>query len=531
MFRYLVAWLPSFRLERCGWTSDRAVVLVAEQQSALRVQALSPAAARAGLRAGMTVAQARAVLPELQVEPLDAEAEAQDLRELALQLQRLGPQVGPLPPDALVLDVGTGRRGPQGLRPAGAERVLMERARLRLRQLGHDAIVVIADDPGVARACARWGRRSRRIPPGQGPQAMAELPLAALELPPAELALLLGQGLRTVGAFAALPPASLVGRLSPEALAAHALARGQGPRPLLPAPTADPPLAFQQDLPDPVEERQALLFVLNALVRRASAELLARDLAAVRLLLRLQLDPPDEALAAPSEQEIALRLGSPSRDPQHLLRLLDQRLERVELAGPVIGVHLRLAETCPFHGRQRDLLERQRAEEALDEAVARLQDELGEAAVRVPVGRARHLPEQAWQELPWTGPTRAPDPADWTDQLARRRAEGDDPVRAWQGFAPPPAPLRPALLLRPALGAEVQARTAGPGLGERPQALHLDGRWQPLSQVRGPERLRGGWWEQPFDRDYWVATLPDGRRAWLYQEEGHWLLHGWFDGP
>lgn len=531
MFRYLVAWLPTFRLERCGWTADRPVALVAEEKSAWRVQCATPTATRGGVRPGMTAAEARAVLPTLQVETLDPQGEAQDLQELAHQLLRLSPQVGALPPDALVVDIsgaGARRRGPGGAATAGVERALMERTRLRLRELGHAAVVVVADDPGTAWACAAWGRRCRRVAPGQGPQAMADLPLASLGLPQREHELLQGLGLHTVGAFAALPPASVVGRLSPLAVAAHALACGRGPQPALASWDEDQPLVFHQDLPDPVEERDALIFVLNALLRDAAACLSARDRAAVRVVLRLRLDPQDDAAGAGSEQEISLRLGSPTRDSRHMLDLLRTRLERVQLAGPVIGVELLLPEATPFTGRQRDLLERQRAAESLDEAVARLQDELGEQAVTVPMARSRHLPEGACLGTPWPGPGPAVQSCQ-ADSLARKRSDGSDPVRAWVGFSPPLPPLRPALLLRPALGAEVQAQAPEPELGQRPARLHIDGRWLDLVDIAGPEHLAGEWWEDGFDRLYWCATLADGRRAWLYQEEGHWLLHGWFD--
>jgi len=66
--RYLVAHLPVFRLERCGWAPDQLVVLADEERSALRVQAASPAAGAAGIRHGMTVTEARAICPAVQIE-------------------------------------------------------------------------------------------------------------------------------------------------------------------------------------------------------------------------------------------------------------------------------------------------------------------------------------------------------------------------------------------------------------------------------------------------------------------------------
>ncbi|NOY25104.1 MAG: DNA polymerase Y family protein, partial [Oligoflexia bacterium] len=410
MFRYLVAHLPTFRLDRCGWLSQQPVVLLAEDRNALRVQSATPAARKGGVRPGMSATEARALLPALQVELLDPLAEARDLDDLAQQLLRVSPSVTTMVPDSLVAEIS--RVIPAR---AGAERALLERVRIRLEQLGHRAHVVVGDDPATAWACAAWGRRRQVIPPGQGAAAMATLPLAALELPPKEADLLIGLGLRTVGDFAALPPHSVVGRLGPLAVAAHALARGDAPRPAIAPWQDDQPLVLTQPLLHPVDQREALLFVINALLRDAAAHLAAANRAAVRLVLRLTLDPqeadpgwnsdsdseprPPLASCCPpgGVQELSLRLGAPTRDPRRMLELLRARLDRLVLAGPVVAVTIELPDPDRFTGRQRDLLDRQRAAEALDGVVARLQDELGADAIIVPQLAPRHRPEAAWR--------------------------------------------------------------------------------------------------------------------------------------
>jgi hypothetical protein len=54
---------------------------------------------------GPRPAEARALLPALQVERLDAPAEQLDLEALAEQLVRISPTVGALPPDAVVAEI------------------------------------------------------------------------------------------------------------------------------------------------------------------------------------------------------------------------------------------------------------------------------------------------------------------------------------------------------------------------------------------------------------------------------------------
>ena len=575
MFRYLVAHLPTFRLDRCGYTPDQLVALVAEQKSALRVQTPSLAAARAGVRAGMTAAQAQAIAPGLILEVLDPIGEQEDLEALTAQLLRVSPAVAPLAPDALVAEVGRNGLAASalGAPTAGRERALLERVRIRLEHLGHHCTVVVADDPLTARACAEHGRRCQIVRSGQAAEALAPLPLAALELPVAEHGLLIGLGITTVAAFACLPAASVVGRLGPAAVAAHALAQGRGRTPAVALWDDSGPLSLSQELPQAVVQLDALLFVLNALLRDATARLVAAGKAATRLRLRFSLDadlaetdPARRSLGLGSTadlvggwQELSVRLGEPTRDARRILSLLRLRLERTQLAAPVTRLVLELPEAVPFDGRQADLDGRHRAGEALAEVSSRLQDTLGSESVLVPQRASRHRPEAEWRPRPFalsaagdtmasaaTGTTGAPASRTLalgttaaasgqaqallpTDALARSRADKTDPVREWQGFPSPVAPRRPSLLLHPPCALDVRLSPPTASGSALPRAMCHDARWHDIVGVQGPERLSGEWWSRTFGREYWRVALADDRRAWIYREDGRWFLHGWFD--
>lgn len=537
--RYLVAHLPVFRLERCGWDADQLVVLADEERSALRVQAATPAAAQAGVRIGMTVTEARAICPTVQVERRVALEEAADLSELSTQLLRISPTVAPLPPNALVAEISRTAavlaRSGDGPPPqrAGAERVMVERVRRLLSRLGHVARVVVADDPSTALACAAWGQSDRVIPPGAGPEALAPLPLAALGLPADAHELLLGLGISTVGDFAALPPASLVGRFPPLVLLAHQLACGTAQPPVLPSETDDDSVTARQDLPAAVIVLDALLFVINAMLRSLTARLATTGRAAVHLGLSIGLE-------GGGWQHLSIRLGAPTRDPQRILALIRSRMERVELAGPAETVCLEVVDPVAFDGRQRDLVDRQRAAEQLADVSARLQDSLGVESVGVPRLVDSHRPEAAWRSEPVVlaelgaasstsvrGSALAHAPTTRLDPRLPnvQAAIAEDPVAEWTGFAAPLPVRRPVLLLPQPVAIDVQTGPWG-----RPTALHHDGRWISVASVDGPERRSGSWWEQrPYIREYWRVALSDGRQAWVYREDGRWALHGWWD--
>jgi len=370
MFRFLVAYLPGFRLERCGWQSPQSVILVDEQRSALRVQSSSPPVQQLGVEPGMTLAAARALEPELAIEVLDAEAETEDLEELAAQLLRISPSVASMPPDSLVAEVGRIRLSGYRLGDlAGSERAIMERTRLRLQELGHRATVVIADDPETAQAVARWGGRSLILPPGESEAALSQLPLGSLSLPEPEQVFLQSLGLQSVGDFARLPAASIATRMGAVGVAAHAMARGLGQTRLISPWTDQRPLMLSQDLPDPVVQLDALLFILNSLLRDACCRLSTGGQAACQISLHFTLEQ--------GRQNLSMQLGEPTRSPTRILQLLRHRLERFELAGPVTALALEISESAPFDGRQAGLMDRGRRSEAIADVSSRLQDCLG----------------------------------------------------------------------------------------------------------------------------------------------------------
>jgi error-prone DNA polymerase len=476
------------------------VVLVANERGAERVFAMSAPVADAGVRRGVTLAAARALVPEILVERLDPTGELADLEQLCEALERFSPAAHVVPPDGVLLEV-----------PA---RVMPE-VRACLTELGHSCRLVHAEEGGAAIALARHAGKDRVITIGGLAAALAPLPVDALGLPEEVRRSLRDVGVRRVEQLAALPLAALVGRFGPALAVAHARARGvEAPAALPVAPPKDE-TSFTVDFPDPVDQLEAILFVLNGLVRDLTGVLDRTGRAAMRVQVRLRLEC--------GEHLLPVRLGQPSRGHQRIFRLLRARLERLQLASPVVGLALELLEFNLFTPVQPGLLDRAQAPEPLPELCARLQDVLGPAAVVTPADHDTWQPEAAWRPIPWGQPvpkpptnTGEPDPAAPHEPLDLRR-------------------VRPAVLLSVPLALRVAAAPSG-----RPRALLLERVWTPLDGVEGPERLSGERWsEGGWARDYWRATLPDGRRAWIYRESlpgdaepaaSRWFLHGWFDG-
>jgi protein ImuB len=488
--RFLLVHLPFFRLERCGWHAEQAVVLVAEERSALRVQVASSLAAAVGVRPGMPIAEARVMASdetghcELAVElAVEAAEELEDLRALCLLFERISPMLQVLPPDSFLVELHGGREEP-----------ILKRAAELLEELGHSGRLVIADEPQGALALARVLEQDQIVPPGQLQGALAPLSVSVGTQDPRLLQVLRDVGILRLGQLAVLPASSVARRFGEEGLRLHRLARGEEPAPVLEPAPESARLVLRRQLPESVDQLEAVLFVLNELASRLQHALAARERAAVRLQLRLGLDDAPDFL-------LPVRMGQPRRSARDLMGVLRKRLEGLRLGGQVGEVAIEVLEDCPFLGRQQGLLDRSGANEPLEDLLGRLADALGEDAIYSPRMVERHRPELAWGAA----------------RFSRRRRREEHRVEG---------PERPTILLREPLPIRAQLHDG------RIESLQIEGRWSNVARHSRAERLRGDWWIRcPFERDYFTVDLHDGRRAWVFRDldGGLWWLQGWWD--
>ena len=97
--RWLALWfpyLPVDRIMRSGSQADHPVlplVITDTIKNAARLSAISPQARRAGLAVGLTLADARARIPDLWVEEGDARADMKLLEQIAEDCDRFTPVV------------------------------------------------------------------------------------------------------------------------------------------------------------------------------------------------------------------------------------------------------------------------------------------------------------------------------------------------------------------------------------------------------------------------------------------------------
>jgi len=197
--------------------------------------------------------------------------------------------------------------------------------------------VAVAANVETARIVARALPGPTMVPEGEERRFLETLPVSMLS-PSAELSGIFDRwGVATCKSLASLPVLSLSECVGQEGVRLHAIASGQGMRPLL---LAEPAQHFEEwfELDEAVDDLEALSFLLGRLLDQLSARLSARALSIAAVQVNFELQPAfDNAfdtsrellrVKPPSRNfSCTLELPVPTRDGKLLLKLLRLRLQ------------------------------------------------------------------------------------------------------------------------------------------------------------------------------------------------------------
>jgi protein ImuB len=482
---------------------DGPFALVDKTANALRLAALDAEALAQGLTPGMTLADARAQVPHLEAWAHEAAGDAALLDRALDAFGRFSPMAALDEPHGLVLDV----TGCAHL--FGGEAGLAKAAARFSERLGLQPRLALARTPQTARALARFGRGGVTAE-GEDRVMARRLPVAALELVPAETQALRRAGLKTVADVDDRPRAALAARFGSDF--SSRLDRILGLEDARITPVRPPaPVTADRVLMEPLTTTEPLETVIADLLADTEKALETRRSGARGY--RLTVFRVDG-----QSRRIGLGVARPIRDPGIIARLFSERLAALSTPlDPGFGIDqlrmeaLHLQRMDPV---QTAIDERDQRAEALDALIDRLTARLGpEAVIRVRPADS-HLPEKASRLVPAS------------------HAEADDGAR-WPERDPESPPLRPLHLFDPPQPVEAVA-LAPDGPPARFQWRRVT---HQIARAEGPERIEGEWWRRGGGRvrDYYRVEDAEGRRFWLFRA-GHfgdelpprWYVHGLF---
>lgn len=202
--------------------------------------------------------------------------------------------------------------------PANLARSLLK----RIKALGVGASIAISSNFHAA-VCLARSQASRMdvsiIPQGAERAALAPLPLTILDLSEEHAETFSLWGIRTFGMLAALPEKDLISRLGQEGKRLRQLALGQRPHLFHPL---EPTFSLQErmELDTPVEQLEALLFVVNVMLQQLILRAASRTLALASVHLALSLEDKSSHLRT-------VRPALPTNNRPLWLKLLQLDLE------------------------------------------------------------------------------------------------------------------------------------------------------------------------------------------------------------
>lgn len=467
---------PCLALEAFDPEPETPFVIERCERNRREVMLASPAAQKAGVKMGMSIAKSYNACDHLQVRSRDNALEEELLQRIALLIYQFGPHLRVVAPHHIVMEIES------SLSLLGGCDAFMQCLTETLKN--ERVSYVIAGYPtekgAIALARSAASLNSARVFPLE---AINACPLYASALDVALVAQMQGMGLQTLGDLFALPSAALGKRFGKGVLLYLQELRGLKPsvRPLFELPER---FSYPLELGHEAINQQALLFPLKRLLKMLEHYLYARQLlaASIVLLLKRRDTNEDSIIVTPTQ-------GAYKSD--ELLSLFRLRLEHQTLSQPVLEMRLKCSDFLPWKPIANDLFDVRAGLQLAPQALAdRLQLRLGADQVLGMHSIDDHRPDRAWHTT-----------------MFGLRGEKAHTLHS-----------RPIWLL------------------ERPRAL-VNEKGMPcdgtaLQMLQGPERIDVGWWDQASEsRDYFLARHPDGALLWVFrsvEQPDQWYVHGFF---
>ena len=490
-FRYLITDRHSIRKPGL-----RAVpfALAMPVHSRMVITDINAEAESQGVTRGMVAADAKTVLPNLEIADDMPGLAWRLLKVLGLWCIRYTPIVAVDPPDGLILDIS----GCAHL--WGGESAYLNDIMSKLRSRGFHIRMAVGSTIGIAWAVARFGKATSIVECGAEADVLKSLPPAALRLEPEVTGRLHKLGLRTIGSFMSMPPSMLRRRFG-EALPVRlqqALGReDEFAMPLRPVSPYVERLPCLEPICTAAGIEIAIQRLLQSICKRLSGE--GKGLR-IAILTCHRVDG--------KSVQVSITTSRATASVSHLMKLFELKVPHIE---PALGIELFVLEATKVEDAdpvQEALWSGVPGLEnvALTELIDRLKGRVGIRTIYRYLPDEHHWPERSFRDASFIA---------------------EQPATCWKIDRP-----RPTRLLPKPESIEVTA----PVPDYPPMLFRYRGEAHPIKRADGPERIEREWWMDSGEhRDYYYVEDDKGRRYWLFRlgHYGHdsprqWFLHGFF---
>ncbi len=492
----------------------------------MQIVATNDPANQQGVRPGISLADARALFPNLVVKQANPRADFKVLKKLAQACERYSPWTAIDPLGNGMLASMSGSNGiwidiTGCAHLYNGEHPLVEDLHNHCIQAGYQPRIGLADTPGAAWAAARFSSKAYTIIPIKNQhKILASYPIAALRINSLMVEELENLGLKQICDLYNMPRGPLTTRFNDKILYRLDQMLGNVEEPILPQKSNSIYYA-RVAFAEPIGHMKDVSSALKQLLKELCLILEKKGLGVRRL--KLTIFRVDNTRA-----ELEIGTSQASRDQNHLDFLFRNDLQALDPGFGIEVLILATTETNPLTARQTGFTEETRLQksEAYAKLIDRLVGRLGTNNVVHIHPIESHLPECANKAL---SIVKMPPPNNlWIDILG--------------GCGSYQHPARPIQLLQKPLPIDVIAPTPG-----SPPVMFLwRKRQHKVMRAEGPERISPEWWKsaklqtesKPLTRetrDYYRLEDQNGNRYWIYREGLHhrnnflkWYLHGFF---
>jgi protein ImuB len=525
MGRIVTIWFP---LLTTDWFTLRRpelrgipFVLAAKDHGRMVITAANAPALEQGIPPGMPVADARALLPSLQVVDDRSGLASTLLQGLAGWCIRFTPIAAVDPPQGLILDV----TGCTHL--WGGDGPYLQEIVTRLQTAGYTVRAAMADTIGAAWAIARYGRLdsvsvnqgahvgagaimrgaengctgAMTITGGAGQgDALFKLPPEALRLEPEIVDRLHRLGLRSIGSFAAMPRTQLRRRFGPGLLQQLDRAFGLETETIQPVQT---PTQYQERLAclEPIVTATGIEIALQRLLGTLCDRLRKEEKGLRGAVLNCyRVDG--------KQQQLSIGTNRATHNPLHLFKLFEPNIATIE---PDLGIELFVLEAIKVEDAPPMQETLWSASTGLDNSgIAELLDRI----------TGRFGPDSIQRYLP--------DERHWPERSIKPAASlQEKPTTPWLTDRPRPIHL---------LASPEPIAVTAPIPDYPPMLFRYKGQLHTITNADGPERIEREWWlDDGPHRDYYTVEDEAGQRYWLFrsghyteEQKPQWFIHGFF---
>lgn len=494
--RYMSLWFPMLKTD---WKTIRQpelaklpFVFSTSDKNRLIISACNPIALSRGLRVGMRLADAKAIIPDLRVQQDSADRETKLLTAIGEWCIRYTPLVALDLPDGLIFDCS----GCTHL--WGGEEQYINEVTARFKLKGYTVKAAIADTIGAAWAIARFSKNTI-IAPNTHRNALSTLSPTALRLDDVILDKLRKLGFRTIQSFSSLPNSNLRRRFGDQLLLRMMQAYGEVEESFKPLHVPEPYHERLSSL-EPIRTRVGIELAIQQLLRVMCCRLVDEGKGIRNAVFKtFRIDGKQQCIDIGTNQATC--------NISHLYKLFEQKIETIR---PGLGIELFVLEATRVEDADVSQKSLWTGKTGLgDNGVLELLDKLaGKVGIRA---IKRYLPQERY----------------WPERSLKTTSDLKElPQTYWPTDATRPTQL---------LSVPELIQVTAPIPDYPPMNFRHNDNLHVVKRADGPERIEREWWlDKGEHRDYYIVENQHGKRYWVYRsghygaEQTQWFLHGFF---